>query len=236
MTRKTKALGLALVAVAAMGTMAAAAQATQLHVNTPNTALLTGEQLVKLKYQITTSAAGPSVQCSSAHFEGTAEQLGQPQVTAQELTLTPQYTGCQFIGLAASTTMNGCKYTFTNAAPTAAKTMLVDITGCTAAAPRIEVHTPGCTLTFPEQHNLSHVTFAQNGTHVDMNLTLSGIKYETHGAACAHQPETTPRTDASVTGTVTLKGFVDNGSEVATHNGHQYNKGKAGAQVSLLVT
>jgi hypothetical protein len=132
--------------------------------------------------------------------------------------------------------MNGCKYTFTNAVPTVSKTMLVDITGCTAAAPRIEVHVPGCTLTVPEQHNLSHVTFAQNGTHVDVTAAVTGIKYETHGAACAHQPETTVRNDASYSGTVTLKGFVDNGTEKATHNGHEYDKGKAGAQVSLLVT
>lgn len=238
MTHKFKSLGLAFAAaVIAMSLVAGMAQATQFHVNNPEKAIIRGEQPAaeKHKLQLTSAAAGPSTQCNQVSFEGTV-QGPPPQITVQELTLTPRFTGCTFLGLASTITMNGCKLTFTQSVPTANKTMLVDIAGCTAAAPRIEKHVPGCTVTIPQQTGLSHATFAQNATHVDMTFTLSGITYETHGAACAHQPETVLKHDASWTGKVTLKGFQDDSQTVHTHNGHQYTAGVAGAAVSILVT
>lgn len=237
------------VAFAAMSMAAVAAQASQLHVNTTaGKAIITGEQTEGIaerhKFQITSAAGGPTVQCGQGHFEGTVEGPQGQQITVQELTITARYTACNFLGLAATVTMNGCKYTFTNTVPTTALTQVVDITGCTPldtnqsqTKKKIEVHVPGCTLTIPEQHNLSHVVFQnQSNGHVKANATVSGITYETHGAACAHQPETVLKHDATYHGRVTLTGFAHNGVEQVTHNGHQYNKGIAGGSLNLLAT
>lgn len=235
-----RALGLAfIVAVAATSMMAAtAAQGSQLHANTAaGTAVLTGEQIVQNVFQITPEVEGPQVKCKKAHFEGLVAGAG-PQITTSELTITAQYSDqCQFLGLNSTITMNGCKYTFTQANPTAALTSLVDITGCTAANPRIEVHVPGCTLTVPQQNGLSHVTFANVPPHVDVNATVTGITYETHGAACAHQPETVLTHNGTYKGTVTVKGFNHLGTQSTTVHGHQYNKNLAGqTAVSLVAT
>lgn len=238
MFRHIKALGLGIVAIGAMSMMvASAAQGAQLHVNTAaGKAIITGTQTENHKFQVTSSAAGPSVQCAQGHFESTVEGAGQ-QITVQELTVTGQYTGCTFLGLNATITMNGCKFTFTNTTPTTSLTQLVDVTGCTAAAPRIEVHVPGCTLTIPQQHGLSHVVFTnQANGHVEADATVSGITYETHGPACAHQPETVLKHDGTYHGKVTLTGFQHGGVGLVTHNNHQYNKGITGNSLNLVAT
>jgi hypothetical protein len=95
---------------------------------------------------------------------------------------------------------------------------------------------PGCTITVPEQTGLSHIVLANKAgppQDVEAQLTIQGIKYELHGGLC---PGTTTvsTSDGDLTGKVTLKGFVDEGSELATHNSHQYSKLKDGAQVSVF--
>jgi hypothetical protein len=93
----------------------------------------------------------------------------------------------------------------------------------------------------PEQHNLSHLVFTNTGVapneHVGVNITVSGITYEPHGV-CPNIPHPTTLThNGQYTGESLFQARVDAGSEVFTHNKHQYNKLKQiGALVGLLAT
>jgi hypothetical protein len=254
MIRNIKALGLAFVAVAAMSAFAvSAAQGSELHAQTAKGANITGEQ--EPGQQLIFKYTGPSAEtkCTQVTFEGTAKDVVQPepadgQTTSQELTLTPTITGCKTFGLASVLDMNGCKYTITNktaAGVTTALKATVDITGCTAGK-QIEVTASGCTIRVPEQHNLNDLGFVNLATvpkTVTMNITIQGITYQLTGALC---PGTTGvlTHDGDITGSVTLKAFVDNGTLKAihtnqfngVHNQHEYDKLICGAQVDLFAT
>lgn len=238
MKRKIKRLSYVLMAAVAISvTTASMAQATQYHVNTTQKAVLTGEQTTQLNTILT--KANTSIKCTQAHFEGTVQGEGQ-QITYQEFTLTPTVTGCTFSGLAAQLRWNGCKLTVTNksaAGVTTANTAYVDLVGCTAGK-QLEAGIVGCTITSPEQNNIGHLiglNTAGPPGHIEVQLTLQGISYEYHGAVC-NGTQTTLTQDGDLTGGVTLKAYTDQGSEVSSHNGHQYNKLKTGAQVGLLGT
>lgn len=237
MTQKLKLLCFSFAVIVAMSTMAvSSAHATQIHAATGPNALLVGEQTTQHTVQLKPGSGGPSIKCTQIIFETTLQGGSQSTTTDQALSQTGIFTGCTFLGLAATITVNGCKFTLTNTVPTVSKTVNVDIAGCTVASPRMEVHVPGCTLTIPQQTGLPHVTLAQNGSDVEANLTVSGIKYEWHGAACALGPETVVASDGTLHGGVTLRGYVDTTTQLASHNGHQYSKGVPGAQVALVVT
>jgi hypothetical protein len=242
MTRKIQGLGLALVAIAAMSMAAASAvQASELHATTSaHSVSIFGAQTEQHKFNTDLG----TINCTQALLEGTATEQGQSatQLTSQELQITGTYTGCTAFGLAATIHMNGCKYTITNklGAHTTAETAYVDITGCTAGQ-RIEITTPGCTVTVPEQHNLSHLVFTDEGVApneaVIVDITIAGITYETHGV-CPNIPHPTTLThNGQYTGKSTFQAKQDVGTELFTHTSHQYNKLKqTGNVVGLLAT
>lgn len=241
MIRKIKTLGLAVVALAALGAFAApAVQASELHATIGPSANLTGQQVPNTPLTFQYTGSGLTTKCNQAQVEGTIQGLNPQQTTAQELTLTPTFTGCQTLGLASTVDMNGCKFTFTNKQATgltAPFTAYVDIAGCTAGK-RIEHTIPGCTITIPEQNELGHVVFTNTpgGPHdVDVNFTIQGLTYEFHGPGCPGA-QTVMTHDGDITGKVTLQAYVDNGSFVAFHNGHQYNRLLCGPPVGLLAT
>ncbi len=218
MIRKSKTIGLTfmLLVMAIMGGMANA-QAAEIHVGAPQNAVILGEQTNEHVLQI---AGGISLKCAQALFEGTV-QGGSPQITAQEWTLTGQYANCKFAGLAAQVTMNGCKFRTTGAG-NPATTFGVDITGCTPGK-MIQIHVPGCTINYPEQHNVAHVLFTLAGNDVTGNVTLNAMKYELEGIACPHGTGSQTN-DGVYQGKTTFQAFSDKGNETVTLNGHQYLK------------
>ncbi len=245
MIRNIKALGLAIVAVGAMSmAVAASVQAAELHATTQGSAVLTGQQTQQHVFQ---TQAG-TVTCGTANFEGTVASQGT-QVTAQEATITPTYSGCEAFGLNATVQMNGCKYTITgkantNTGATTALTSYVDVSGCTSGK-QIVVNAAGglCTATIPEQHNLSHLVYKDEGTpgtsteDVGVDVTVSGITYELHGLFCPGGGATGLRHDGTYHGKATFKAFVDSpGQQQVTEHGHQFNKPNEGAQVGLRAT
>jgi hypothetical protein len=124
-------------------------------------------------------------------------------LTTTELTTTPTYAGCQAFGQAATIDTNGCKFTVTNksgAGVTTALQSYIDITGCTTGKV-IEI-TPqlNCLLTIPEQHNLGHVGFTNEGTapneDVKLTATVTGIKYQSHNE-CPSMADKETRTDGT---------------------------------------
>jgi hypothetical protein len=243
MIRTLKGMGLALVAIASLSMVAAsAAQAVpgEFHIDTGPSANVTGQGVGP--QTLTFTASGAQTSCAISTFESTVQGGNQIQTTTTELTLTPTFTGCTLFGAEAVVDMNGCKFTLTGNQPNP-QTALVDITGCTPAPKaQIEITTPGCTVTIPQQHNIPHVTFENTNpggvteqTDTDANFTLTGIIYETHGAFCPGA-QTIPTNDLDYYGKVTLRGYKDLGSEPAFHNGHWYNRLICGAQVGLFVT
>lgn len=229
MTHRMKVLGLALMAIAAVGAFSASyAMGSELHFY--NSTNVTGEQVELNSF---TTDAG-TVQCTQATFEGTLVESAE----MNELTLTGTNTGCQGFGQPAAIDMNGCKYTVTGAAQPA-QTAVVDITGCTTGK-SIEITAGGvCRMSIPEQHGLNHITFeGVSGTkHVKAKATIQGISYISHGPLCPNLASSTPlKQNGQYTGQITVKALDDIGSELVTHNGHQYNKLKCGDQIGLLVT
>jgi hypothetical protein len=173
MNRKLKTLGLALVAVLAMGISAASASAAEFHSESTST-LLTGTQVNQHTF---TSNAG-TVHCTTATFSGTTSSTSTTQ-TSQEL--TPSYSGCTNTTFGGATVDVGtCKYRL-NAGGTA------DVTGCAAAG--LLVTAPGCTIAVKNQSGLSKVTYKTIGAgttrEIEATLNITGITYTQSGFLCS---------------------------------------------------
>jgi hypothetical protein len=241
MTRKIKALGLAIIAVTAMS-MAASAQAFEMHTTHNNDIVLTGQQSQQFVLQ---TDAG-KVTCTTADFEGTVPWVSGSQVTGQETTLTPTLSGCQTLGLAAVLRMNGCKFVITNkttGGSTTAKTGYVDLTGCTVGK-QVEVIGGGgvCITTVPEQHHLGHVVFQNTQEvgkpeHIEVSVTLTGLKYEFHGMGCGGTPPTVLTSNGVTQGGATFRAYEKTGTHQVTEHNHQFQKNTHNSvQVGILAT
>jgi hypothetical protein len=224
MTRKIKALGLAFVAVAAMSMVAAGgAQASELHAATAGAnTVITAEQYVGGQQNASrlTPPNGIPVVCTQAHFDTVGLQKNADAVpkTTQQITLTPQFTGCVLAGQPETTKMNGCKWTLTGAGQPA-NTAKVDIVGCTAGK-QIVINAAGlCEIRTPEQATGGHITFAQTGQDVTATIRLTGIAYQVTGPLCGHTNNVTT-VDGEYQGTVTVRAFEDNGTVNKQHEGH----------------
>jgi hypothetical protein len=107
MTRKLKALGLALVAVFAMSAIASAsASAEVLFHSESTTTFLTGEQIATN----TLDVEGGNVKCSTVKFTASTSSK-----TVNNITVTPTYSGCTAFGLVAVVDMESCDYLLTSA-------------------------------------------------------------------------------------------------------------------------
>jgi len=129
---KIRHLGLALLAVLAIGAlMASAASASEFHVESaPDT--LFGEQEEE---NVLTSDFG-ALSCTEMNFAG--EQSGS--TTTSEFELEPSSSGCVQAGIATKVDWNGCKYQFTSNQIMHIKCPVGKL---------IEVTTTGCTTTWP---------------------------------------------------------------------------------------
>ncbi len=192
-------------------------------------ATITGSQVATHSFEYT-NAQGSfiKVKCSVATFEGTSSTA-----SGIDLTVTPAYSSCTYAGLAAVVRMNGCKYTFTGKAE---KTANVDITGCTPGK-TITIKVGNCTVSIPEQSELAHVVFTNEGTASAMdslaNATITGINNTQTGSECAAPGLTS--SDASYSGTTTVKAFTDSGGRSVTKLEHTYTEVICGTQVSFTV-
>jgi hypothetical protein len=237
MTGKIEQLALALVAIATMSmTAASVVQASELHAAAGPNASILGEQTTS---NVFTTDSG-TVTCTQALFEGTAPSATSGTTTAQELTVTPTYTGCKAFGLNATVDMNGCEYTITGAGQPAL-TATVDVVCNKTVGKVIEVTAAGgCTVTVgPQGVGGGHLIFSagtSSPADVTVNITRYAISYEGHGV-CPSLPATTPTTGGTYTGGATFKARVDAGAAQATHNGHTYQKlAQTGALVALTAT
>lgn len=244
MIRSIRALGLAFLAIAAMGAFAAAsAQAQEVHITTQSSAVITGSQVAGSNHVFQVNVFS-TVTCTTGTFEGTVkvgettkeEQASEngTQITTKHITITPTYSGCQAFGEPATIRMNGCKYTIRGQA---ALTSTAQVVGCTSGK-KIEIEVPsfGCKTQVGEQAELGgHDIFANNAEkapekhHVQDNATVTGIVSTGEGLCPGSN-------NGQYKGKTTIKAFVDSGTTQVTNHSHQYTQHNCGAEVGILGT
>ena len=225
MNRNYKAIGLALVAMFALGAFVAqGASASPLTIEgiANGTVFVKGDQGGG-EHEFK-SAAG-TVKCKEAEFPGSGTVK---EGKVEELTVTPTYKSCTAFGFAtAHVKMNGCTYTFTT--PTSLGSGKVTWNGASqlhlvCPSEKVIEITPTsfgvsvCTLTIAAQTPTgeagkeSHVVGSNSGTptamHVFLDITLFGIHYIGHGAPCDPEPggvKTTTQINGSLIGKSTVK-------------------------------
>jgi hypothetical protein len=237
MIRNLKNFSLAFIAVAAisMGAATSVVLASELHAAAGPNASIFGTQTTQ---HVMTIDSG-TTKCTQVLFEGTVSSQTVGTTTTQELTVTPQYTGCTAFGLAATIDMNGCEYTITGAGQPALTATLDIVCNKTVGKVIEKTAAAGCVITIPPQTVGGHVVFTNiAGAPADVNVsfTLSGIKYEGHGA-CPNLTATELTTNGTYTGGATFQARVDTSAAQATHNGHTFQKLlQTGALVALTAT
>jgi hypothetical protein len=109
MIRKVNVLGLATVAVLAMGALlASAAQAGTLETETGGSVLLHGEQVENSHVFTLTDNGNLTTTCTGATFSA----VGETANGSSTIESHPEYSGCTAFGLSATITTTGCNYLF----------------------------------------------------------------------------------------------------------------------------
>ena len=244
MIRNIKALGLAFLAMAAIGALtASAAQADvngwPVHITTEkDKAVITGANTAGTIHQL--NIGGTTVECEVATFEGTVEQATHnTQLTATQIEVTPTYSGCKgFGGIAVTVQMHGCTYTIT-----ATQTKLTaegGVTGCTKDPKGnelpITIKSQVCTITIGTQaKDFPHITFTNDAKgattehHLQDHVTVKGFSYTRDGFFC-------PQGEAAYQGTTTIKAYEDEGDHLVTKHEHQYKEHTCGKEIGILAT
>lgn len=230
MIRNSKALGLALFAVLALGAVTAAgAQAaeeffhTDVGTKNPDSVIVTGEALGPGSFSPV--PGGASISCKTAKFQGTEEvaagtletHTGSPSgttLTGKAFTLAPVYTECvAFGGIAATVQTSGCHFKLTSE---------TDVNGhgqvhleCETGK-KIIISAGGCEIKTGSQTPKQGVNYTNNNPGstsqktITAKVTMSGIAYETNGsAACTLVGIPKNGTEGVTTNEVTVKAFED---------------------------
>jgi hypothetical protein len=201
MNRKLKALGLALVAVLAMGALSAsAASAENFHSESATDTVLKGSQVGT---DVFTVNAG-TVKCNEATYAGT-----QSGATATTVKVTPTYSECTAFGFVSTAIdVNGCTYEFSSDNSNV-------VIGC--ATNPITVTAFNCWVTVGSQTTNGGITYTNTGAgasrDVDVTVNISGIHYVQHSKSFPGCSSGT-RTDGKYTGAATVQGFTTGGAQV----------------------
>lgn len=201
MLRNLKTLGLIVVAALAIGAVGAspASAAPQFHFESEHT-IITGTQITANEFAFD---AG-KVKCGVMNFDGTSAVL-----TTTTVTLKPTFENCKIkkgeVEAEATFTFNNCNFLFHLGANTE---HLTGTMGIECPDFVVEIDTPECTITIPEQGNLGTVTYTNEGEEttrsVIFDLSIGEIHYVEHGAGCANETQTT--NNGTYTGKVTITG------------------------------
>jgi hypothetical protein len=147
------------------------------------------------------SMAGANTECTSATLSGTA-----PLKTEATMTLHPTYSNCTFLGEPATLDTTGCNFVF--GSETVAGKLPVE-TECTTGY-SIKLTSPGCTLTFGPQKDTGGLTVTNesSGSTRDFKAVWEvGVFFSKSGSLCFLISGTT----GTIKGTMTVKGFKDEG-------------------------
>ena len=171
MNRNLRALGLALLAVFALGAIGAQAASAHEFKSDGQRSVITGANVGA--HEFTVGSVG-TVSCSTAKFEGTVD-AGAGKTEVDEITIKPTYTGCTFGGQAASVFFNDCAYVFDS------DTTAGNSTGGEHANVKIEcgvnntvkVHTVNCTITVGPQEIKHGVRYVNDGASANETIATA---------------------------------------------------------------
>lgn len=204
MIHRSKVVGLALVVVlAAMAASAAAASAAEFNAaESPAKVNATNEGA-----HVFTAGIVGSISCKKATFTGQKFVV----VPTKEVTVTPTYSECTFLGVPTVVNTNECDYTFTEPTGTGPFTGKVDV-GCPTGK-AIEFEALSCRVKVGAQTGLGTVTYTNqtNGT-VKVAAKVSGITYTSEGA-CNGLPGV--HSDGTYEGTAIATGENEEGSVIS---------------------
>jgi hypothetical protein len=206
MTRKVKMLGLALVAVCAVGgagAQGAGAATDDFHAEeAPVT--LTGSQEGEHVFTL----EGNEFKCTTVTFHGTMSTT-----TATEITLTPHYTGCKFGSLNATMDTTGCHIILDGETTPSTGDAHVYL-DCTSG--NIKTTMSGCTITFNNDQTLTGVTYDNvdnNGgdtREITITHTVTHLAYSASGFGCGLAGiKTGAHTDGTYVGNTIVTGEED---------------------------
>jgi hypothetical protein len=227
MIRNLKVLGLALVAMMALTAMAATAASAETTIasfhsdsSTGNT-ILTGEATGNHVFD----AAGSTITCTGAKFEGT--QTGN---TAEDVTTSVSYSGCTVtvfgFKIAATVNMGGCAYTF-NAN---GEVGVVNRAGATKTCAeenityRVSNFSGECDVKVGPQTGLKSASYTGTTTSANSTINVAPNVTGIHGVAAGNLCTAGTFTNGAYTsGPATVKGYTD-------------EAGAEGAQTAIWVT
>lgn len=224
MTRKIKALGLALVAAFAMSAVAASSASAShpFHFGSEEVHTeITGTQHAG-EDVFTTN--GGTVKCNTATYTATTNAT---KVT--DITVTPHYTSCKAFGfINVPIDMDGCDYTFTTGTLETTAGGVEDYEGSvhivcpgTGHEHAIRITAPGCEVTVPAQTPTGgKITFTNIGSgttrQVTVDVALTGIHYTEHEISgfpnC--NTETVTETNGTYNGSALITGKKTTGVQV----------------------
>ena len=170
MTRKIKALGLALVASLALSVVGvSAASAAEFHSTSSHTLLSAGQTTA---HTFTVGSGFGAIKCATAEFKGTSAAT-----TTKEQSVEPHYTNCtDSFGRVVDVNDNGAVYRFTND-----NTVHVEVPG--GAKIELKVTSGGstvCTVTVASQTN-SKVSYSTSGSGVLVSSEVTNVSTTTSG-------------------------------------------------------
>ena len=150
--RNLKAFGLALIAMLAMGAVAASAATADEFTAEKYPVVLTGNQDGQTDIFTTTSG---TVSCKTVSYTGT---VSGPTTT---VTVTPKYTECTGLGFPAEVHMNGCDYLIhiEGGSSTTSKVDIVCPPEKEITVTAVAAGTTKCTIHVPPQNGLTHMNW-----------------------------------------------------------------------------
>jgi hypothetical protein len=230
MTRNLKALGLALIAVFALGAMAASTASAEtldhftsnsLNEKTTITGTQEGTEAENVFALKSVESLGVHCENSKVNFHGTI--TGN---SATEVKVHPTYGGCTSALGTATVTTTGCNYIlkgttdkyFNTKGVEEGKDATVSIE-CEAGK-SISLATGGCTLFFAGGTlnqtllGVKYTTDPTNAKAITVDVTVDKIHYTTNGAfACSLAGIPSTGTDGFLTEKVTVEAYEDDGTE-----------------------
>jgi hypothetical protein len=148
-----------------------------------------------------------NISCKKATFTGEEFKA----VPTSEITVTPAYSECTFLGVSTTVATNGCDFTFTEPTGTGPFTGKVDVSCPTGKS--IEFEALSCRVKVGTQTGLGTVTYTNqaNGT-VKVAAKVTGITYTSEGL-CNGVAGT--HTDGVYEGTAIAKGTNEAGETIS---------------------
>jgi hypothetical protein len=201
MTRKFKALGIAVFAVLAMSAIVSSAASAASFTAASYPVTYAGNQAPTEPHVF--KADTFETTCKNAEFKGTANEA------SSTATLTPTYSECTAAGLEATIDMNGCSYVFHITTTTATDwDSTVDVSCPAGKDITITAGFGACVIHVPAQTGKSNVTLKNAHPNIRGEANVTGLTAHLTDVSSFLCPfnGSTNTTTASFTGNLTIEG------------------------------